>query len=103
MAWQEKINRMAESISRFLGNSVTIDEVTAFGFLESPEEKVYDGMVVLTDYMLELPAVSWATVAEGTIITVDGALFRAREQSRPNADRSSIFVPLETYTPPPEP
>ena len=95
MSWQAKTARMAASVARRLGNAVAIGSTSAFGFLESPEEKVYDGTIVLTDYMLELPVLSWQYVAEGTIITVDGVVYRAREQGRPNPDGSSIMVPLE--------
>lgn len=99
MSWQARTNRMAASVARRLGNAVTIGAVSAFGFLESPEEKVYDGMVVLTDYMLELPALSWPYVAEGTLVVVDEVNYVSREESRPNADRSSIFVPLRLLDP----
>lgn len=103
MTWQDRVNRMAVSTARRLGNAVTIGADTSFGFLQSPEEKVFDGMVVLTDYMLELPVLSWQFVAEGTLIVVDEVSYVAREQSRPNVDRSSIFVPLEISPPPPPP
>lgn len=94
MTWQARANRMALSLSRRLGNAVTIGAVSGYGFLRSPEEKVYDGMVFLTDYVLELPVLTWPVIAEGTVIAVDGATYRAHEQSRPNTDRSSVFVPL---------
>jgi hypothetical protein len=73
------------------------------GILRSPEESVLDGMVYVTDYLLELPVTQWATVLEGASITVDGVGYLAREQGRINRDGSSIFVPLtpatmETFT-----
>ena len=94
MTWQARANRMALSLSRRLGNAVTIGSESGYGFLRSPEETVYDGMVFLTDYVLELPVLSWPYVAEGTAIIVDGITYQSREESRPNRDRSSIMIPL---------
>jgi hypothetical protein len=99
MTWQAKANRIAKSTARRLGNVVLIDGVTAYGWLESPEEKVYDGVVVVTDYTLEVPFVSWSYISEGTLVVVDGVNYVAREQSRPNSDRSSIIVPLKLLNP----
>jgi hypothetical protein len=56
---------------------------------------VFDGVIVVTDWMLELPQATWPTVAEGTAITVDNVAFLAREQSRLGADGATVFVPLE--------
>jgi hypothetical protein len=95
MTWQAKANRLAKSTARRLGNTVTIGSVTAYGWLRSPEERVFDGVLVASDYTLELPVVSWPIVPENTVVLVDGAIYRAREESVPNADGSSIVVPLE--------
>ena len=94
MTWQARANRMALSLSRRLGNAVTIGSESGYGFLRSPEEKVYDGMVFLTNYVLEFPALTWPYVAEGTAIIVDEITYQSREESRPNRDRSSILIPL---------
>lgn len=94
MTWQARADRMALSLARRLGNAVTIGADEGFGFLNSPEEKVFDGMVVLTNYELELPKLTWSYVAEGTGITVDGVAYQSREESRPNKDGSSILIPL---------
>lgn len=78
-----------------LGNDVVIGGVSGKGMLRSPSESLYDGVVILTDWMLELPVSTWATMAEGTTITVDGVNYVAREQGRITADGSGLMVPLE--------
>ena len=103
MSWRNTANRLARTTIRSLGNDVLIGGETGRGILRSPEESVLDGMVYVTDYLLELPVTQWATVLEGASITVDGVGYLAREQGRINRDGSSIFVPLtpatmETFT-----
>ena len=50
MTWQDRANRMAASAVRRLGNAVTIDGVSGFGILQSPEERIYEGAIVTTDF-----------------------------------------------------
>lgn len=95
MSWQTTADRLAGMAMTALGNAVTIGGVSGYGILQSPAESILDGVVIVTDYMLELPRTVWPVVPEGTAITVDGLVYVAREQSRPNVDRSSIYVPLE--------
>jgi hypothetical protein len=100
MSWQSTAARLAAAAFRALGNDVEIGGVSGWGILQSPSESVFDGVVIITDYMLELDRAAWPVVAEGTVITVDGVTYRAREQSRINRDGSSVMVPLEPYTVP---
>ena len=95
MSWAAIANRLADVCIGALGNDVTIGGVSGKGILRSPSESIYDGVVVVTDWMVELPVTVWALVAEGTTIAVDGQMFVAREQSRVTADGSSVMVPLE--------
>jgi hypothetical protein len=99
MTWQARANRMALSVIRRVGNAVTIGATEGYGILQSPEEKLHDGMIFVTDYRLELPVLTWPYVAEGTFLTVDGVSYRSREESRPGKDGSSIFLPLEKRPP----
>lgn len=94
MTWQARANRMAASTIRRLGNAVEIDGTPGFGILQSPEERVFDGMVVTTDFDLELAVIDWLFIPEGTAIEVGGVLYVAREDSKPNQDGSSIHVSL---------
>lgn len=106
MSWATIANRLAVACIAPLGNAVTIGNVSGKGILRSPSESIYDGVVVVTDWMLELPRYDaegnlvWPTVAEGAAITVDNVAFLAREQSRLTADGSSVMVPLELAPPP---
>jgi hypothetical protein len=95
MTWQARANRMAASTIRRLGNALTIDGTTGFGILHSPEERVFDGMVVTTDFDLELAVLDWPFIPEGTAIEVDSVLYVAREDSKPTKDGSSIRMPLQ--------
>lgn len=95
MSWADTAARLTAGTMATTGNLVTIGLTTNWGILRSPMEAVLDGAVVVTDWMLELPAAVWPTVAEGTAVTVDGDTYLARESSRPGADGSTIFVPLE--------
>jgi hypothetical protein len=95
MTWQARANRMAASTIRRLGNAVEIDGTPGFGILQSPAERVFDGMVVTTDFTLELAVTDWAFVEEGTALTVDGIAYTTREDSKPNQDGSSILIPLQ--------
>lgn len=95
MTWQARANRMAASTIRRLGNAVEIDGTAGFGILQSPEERVFDGMVVTTDFTLELAVTDWAFIEEGTALTVDGVAYMTREDSKPNQDGSSILMPLQ--------
>lgn len=95
MAWQEKINRMAASTISRLGNAVVIDDASGYGIFRSPEERVFDGMVVTTDFDLELAVTDWPFIPEGTAVEVDGTLYVAREDSVPVGDGSSIRFPLQ--------
>jgi len=103
MSWQTTANRLASTSLRLLGNAVVIDGVRGWGILTTPTESVFDGVLILTDYMLELDRAVWPEVAEGTMVIVDGVMYTAREQSRINRDGSSVMVPLEPHTPAPEP
>lgn len=98
MSWAATATRLADACIAAVGNTVTIDGVTRSGILRSPSESLYDGVVVLTDWMVELPRSVWAVVAEGTVITVDGQAFVAREQSRLTTDGASVMVPLEAVS-----
>ena len=100
MSWASTAQRLATTALRALGNAVEIDGVSGWGILMTPTESVFDGVLILTDYMLELDRSVWPVVAEGTVITVDGATYQAREQSRINRDGSSVMVPLEPVTVP---
>jgi len=102
VTWQDRANRMAASAVRRLGNAVTIDGVSGFGILQSPEERIYEGAVVTTDFDLELAVTDWASIDEGKSITVDDVDYIAREDSKPTQDGSSIRVPLR-LAPEPEP
>jgi hypothetical protein len=95
MSWQATAARLAAAAFRALGNEVEIDGVSGWGILQSPSESVFDGVVVITDYMLELDRAVWPVVPEGSVVTVDGVIYTAREQSRINRDGSSVMVPLE--------
>lgn len=101
MTWATTAQRLAVSAIQQLGNDVTIASVSGRGILRSPSESIFDGVVVVTDWMVELPVSTWSSVAEGTAITVDGQAFVAREQGRLSADGSSIMVPLDVAPPPP--
>ena len=103
MSWQQTADRLAATALRALGNAVEIGEDAGWGILQSPSESIFDGVVIVTDFMLELDRAVWPAVAEGTVVTVDGVTYRAREQSRINRDGSSVMVPLEPYTVPPDP
>ena len=106
MSWAATAQRLATASFRALGNAVEIGGVSGRGILTTPTESVFDGVLILTDYMLELDRAVWPVVTEGTVITVDGATYQAREQGRINRDGSSVMVPLEPHTPPvpdPEP
>ena len=103
MSWRSAALRLARTTIRSLGNDVLIGGQTGRGILRSPEESVLDGMVYVTDYLLEVPVTQWPAVLEGTAVTVDGVSYFAREQGRINRDGSSVFVPLapatvETFT-----
>jgi hypothetical protein len=95
MSWATTAAQLTAGTMATLGNAVTIGAVTNWGILRSPSEMVLDGAVVVTDWMLELPAAVWASITEGQGITVDGANYVARESSRPGTDGSTIHVPLE--------
>lgn len=95
MSWATTAARLTAEVMPRLGNAVTINGTTDWGILQSPHEAVLDGAVVVTDWMLELPAAVWPAVPEGMGITVDGVSFLAREESRPGIDGSTIHVPLE--------
>jgi hypothetical protein len=95
MSWSDTANRLADSAIERLGNDITIDGVAGRGILRQPSESIFDGVVIVTDYMLEVPASAWPLVEEGADITVDGKEFTAREQSRPSQDGSSVMIPLE--------
>lgn len=95
MSWATIATDLADQCIAALGNDVVIGGVTGKGILKSPSESLYDGVVILTDWMLELPVSVWSSMAEGTSITVDGVAFLAREQGRLSADGSSVIVPLE--------
>lgn len=95
MSWATIAADLADRCIAPLGNDVTIGGVAGKGILKSPSESLYDGVVILTDWMVELPVNSWASVAEGTTITVDGVTYLAREQGRVTADGSAVLVPLE--------
>jgi len=101
MSWRSTALRLARTTIRSLGNDVLIAGESGRGILRSPEESVLDGMVYVTDYLLEVPVTQWPTVLEGTSITVDGVAYTAREQGRINRDGSSVFVPLTPVTVPP--
>ena len=95
MTWSATAARLTAGTMPALGNSVTIDGVTNYGILRSPEEAVLDGVVVVSDFMLELPFAIWEDIEEGTSVRVDGVSYAARESSRPGVDRSTVWVPLE--------
>ena len=95
MSWADTATRLADTAIEALGNDVMIEGVTGRGILRTPSESVFDGVLILTDYMLEVPASIWPLVEEGADVMVDGQEFTAREQSRPVPDGSSIMVPLE--------
>jgi len=99
MSWASTAQRLATTALRALGNDVRIGVVSGRGILVTPTESVFDGALILTDYMLELDASVWSTVLEGTEIIVDGVTYLAREQSRVNRDGSSVLVPLELAPP----
>jgi hypothetical protein len=103
MSWAATAQRLATTALRALGNAVEIDGVSCWGILMTPTESVFDGVLILTDYMLELDRSVWPVIPEGSVVTVDGVIYTAREQSRINRDGSSVMVPLEPYTPPPPP
>jgi hypothetical protein len=103
MSWATISRRLADVCIEQVGNDVTINGVSGRGILKSPSESIYDGVVVVTDWMVELPISVWGVVAESTQITADGQLFLAREQGRIAADGSSVMVPLEIAPPPPPP
>jgi hypothetical protein len=98
MSWADTAARMVAECFPALGNDVTIGVTSGKGILKSPSESVFDGVIVVTDWMLELPQATWPTVAEGTAITVDNVAFLAREQSRLGSDGATVFVPLERLT-----
>jgi hypothetical protein len=97
MSWAATALRLASVTMRALGNEVTIGGTNGWGILQSPSESVFDGVVIWTDWVVELPVATWPTVAEGAVITVDGTTFRAREQGRIGKDGSVVMVPLEEY------
>jgi len=98
MTWANTANRLADTAIQALGNDVVIDGVAGRGILREPSESIFDGVVVVTNYMLEVPASLWPLVEEGADITVDGREFIATEQSRSTADGSSVMIPLEPVT-----
>jgi hypothetical protein len=102
VSWATVAYRLADACITAVGNDVTIGSTTGRGILNSPSESIYDGVVVVTDWMVELPVSTWATVAEGTAIIIDDQAFIAREQGRLTKDGSSILVPLEQAPPAPE-
>lgn len=95
MSWADISSALTVATFAALGNDVTIGATTGKGILKSPSESILDGILIVTDYLLELPVATWASVAEGTAITVDGVGYVSRETSRLNPDGSSIMVPLE--------
>lgn len=99
MSWATIAADLADRCIAPLGNDVTIEGVTGKGILKSPSESLYDGVVILTDWMVELPVNVWPVVAEGTTITIDGTAYQAREQGRVTADGSAVLVPLEMVSP----
>ena len=94
MGWRSVALMLSRSARTALGNDVTIAGTTGYGILRSPEESVMDGMVFVSDYLLELPVDTWPSLAEGALVDVDGVLYQSREQGRINRDGSSLFVPL---------
>lgn len=101
MSWATVATDLADRCITALGNDVTIGGVSGKGILKSPSESLYDGVVILTDWMVELPVSVWSSMAEGTTITVDGVGYVAREQGRVSLDGSSLMVPLELAPPAP--
>ena len=95
MSWATIAADLTDRCFAPLGNAVTIAGVSGKGILKSPSESFYDGVVVLTDWTLELPASVWPSIEEGAAITVDGVTYLAREQGRIGADQSTVLVPLE--------
>jgi hypothetical protein len=98
VSWAATASRLTTSCLSTIGNDVVIFDVAGKGILRSPSESIFDGVVVVTDWMLELDSAVWPVVGEGTVVTVDGTDYVAREQSRLGTDQSSIFVPLELMT-----
>lgn len=95
MSWADTAGRLAQGCLSAVGNTVTIGGYTGKGILRSPSESIFDGVVIVTDWMLELSQSDWPIISEGTAITVDGIDYLAREQSRLGTDQSTIFVALE--------
>jgi hypothetical protein len=59
MSWATISRRLADVCIEQVGNDVTINGVSGRGILKSPSESIYDGVVVVTDWMVELPISVW--------------------------------------------
>jgi hypothetical protein len=99
--WARLSKRTATTTTRRVGDVVTVGGTIAAGILHMPAEQYLDGLVVMSDYLLEYdPAVF--TIRRGTIVTVDGIIYRAKSDgaamARPYADGVVWTAPLEPTT-----
>ena len=99
--WARLSRRLATTSTRRVGDVVTMGAVVGGGILHMPAEQYLDGMVVLSDYMLEYDPTVF-TIARGNVVTVDGIIYRAKSDGapmpRPYADGVVWAVTLEPTT-----
>ena len=100
MSWTNRANRLAATVSRGVGNDVSIGAVSNRAFLIAPKEEILDGRVVSTPYQLRFPHAIFGAVLEGAAVVVDGANYVTSEDAMPTGDGSMWVVPLQPGAPP---
>ena len=100
MSWTNRANRLAATVSRGVGNDVSIGAVSSRAVLIAPKEEILDGRVVSTPYQLRFPHAIFGAVLEGAAVVVDGANYVTSEDAMPTGDGSMWVVPLQPGAPP---
>jgi hypothetical protein len=100
MSWTNRANRLSATVSRGVGNDVSIGAVSSRAVLIAPKDEILDGMVVSTGYELRYPRAIFGAVLEGAAVVVDGANYVASEDAMPTGDGSMWIVPLKPGAPP---
>jgi hypothetical protein len=96
--WARLSRRTATTSTRRVGDAVVIGQISGGGILHMPAEQYLDGLVVMSDYLLEYDP-NVFTIQRGTVLMVDGVIYRAKSDGaamgRPYADGVVWTVPLE--------
>ena len=100
MSWTNRANRIAATVSRGVGNDVSIGGVSSRAVLIAPKDEILGGVIVSTGYELRFPRAIFGAVLEGATVVVDGANYVASEDAMPTGDGSMWIVPLKPGDPP---